>query len=96
MARLTLRAVHADDERRRWPLSERVVVENLGSYRRGTEPRERRRRAPVLTESLQVRSAHLDEAPVTYEFEDAAWLYAWSYADLRRPVRESLAAHAIA
>lgn len=94
MARMTLRAIHAD-ERRRWPLNERVVDENLGSYRHGTQPRKQRRCGPVLTESLQVRSAHLDDAHLTQEFEDAAWLYAWSYADLRRPVRESLAAHAI-
>jgi hypothetical protein len=31
MAGMTLEAVHADSERRRWPLSERIVDEKLGS-----------------------------------------------------------------
>lgn len=33
MARMTLRAVHVDGDLRRLPLSERIVDENLGSYR---------------------------------------------------------------
>ncbi len=33
MARMTLKAVHGDGERRRLPLSERIVDENLSSYR---------------------------------------------------------------
>ena len=32
MARMTLRAVHADSERRRWTLNARIVDEGLGSY----------------------------------------------------------------
>ncbi len=34
MPRMTLRAVHADSERRRWTLNERIVDEGLGSYYR--------------------------------------------------------------
>jgi hypothetical protein len=33
MARMTLKAVHGDGERRRLPLSERIVDQNLSSYR---------------------------------------------------------------
>ncbi len=32
MPRMTLKAVHADSERRRWTLHERIVDEDLGSY----------------------------------------------------------------
>ncbi len=32
MARMILKAVHSDSERRKWPLSERVLDENLGRY----------------------------------------------------------------
>ena len=45
MARMTLKAVHTDDERRRWTLSERIIDENLGSYHYVTHngaPRRRR------------------------------------------------------
>ncbi len=33
MPRMTLKAVHRDSERRRLPLSERIIDENLGSFR---------------------------------------------------------------
>jgi len=45
MARMTLKAVYTDDERRQWPLSERIIDENLGSYHYVTHngaPRKRR------------------------------------------------------
>jgi len=38
MARMTLKAVHTDDERRRWTLSERIIDENLGNYHYVTHP----------------------------------------------------------
>ncbi len=43
MARMALKAVHDDGERRRRPLSERIVDENLGSYRHVPRQRDRRR-----------------------------------------------------
>ncbi len=49
MARMTLRVVDVDGDRRRVPLSERIVDENLGSYRHVPRPRE------------QLRSATADE-----------------------------------
>ncbi|MGO9899099.1 MAG: hypothetical protein ACLP0J_05290 [Solirubrobacteraceae bacterium] len=45
MARMTLKAVPVDGERRRLPLSERIVDENLGSYHHVPRPRERLRAA---------------------------------------------------
>ncbi len=80
MARMTLSALHADDERRRLPLSERIVDENLGSYRHVTQPRESKRRAPLYAVSFQVRSADLDHDFRGDNPEDAAWLYAWACA----------------
>jgi hypothetical protein len=44
MARMTLKAVHTNDEPRRWTLSERIVDENLGSYHYVA----RRTRVPAL------------------------------------------------
>ncbi len=108
MARMTLKAVHCDGERRRWPLSERIVDENLSSYRHVPQPRERLRSATADAEVLEPRSAdlakghHADRAGHAQpddqatrrerrrpnggehdeELVDAAWLYAWSYADL--------------
>ncbi len=125
MPRMTLKAVHCDGERRRLPLSERIVDENLGSYRHVPQPRERLRSVTAEAEILEPRSAdlakdhprsadrakdHDDHAGHTQpddqgarrerrrpnggehdeELIDAAWLYAWSYADMRRPVAESL------
>ncbi len=45
MAKMTLRAVHADGKRRRWPLSERIVDQNLGSYPHVLQRPERTRSA---------------------------------------------------
>src|SRR5271167_3768493 len=115
MARMTLKAVHGDGERRRRPLSERIVDENLGSYRHVPRQRERRRSATADAEALESRSADLAEdhhdddagharlddqaarrnrrrpngAEHDDELVDVAWLYAWSRADMRRPVAES-------
>ncbi len=122
MARMTLKAVHRDGERRRRPLSERIVDENLGSFRHVPRQRERRRSATPDPEALESRSADLADdhhdddagharlddqalqrnrrrphgAEHDQELADAAWLYAWSNADMRRPVAESLAARLIA
>jgi hypothetical protein len=57
MARTTLRAVHADRERRRWTLSERVVDENLGGYRRVPQSREWLRLAESRQPSARPRAA---------------------------------------
>lgn len=43
MPRMILKPVHRDGERRRLPLSERIVDENLGRFRHVPQPRERRR-----------------------------------------------------
>jgi hypothetical protein len=61
MPRMILRAVHAHDERRRWPLSERIVDENLGRYRHVPQSSQRPRSATADTEALETRSAELDE-----------------------------------
>ncbi len=51
MARMTLKAVHGDGERHRLPLSERIVDQNLSSYRhipsraRGSDQPQRTRRS---------------------------------------------------
>ena len=45
MALMTLKAVHRDGDQRRLPLSERIVDENLGSYRHVPQPREQLRSA---------------------------------------------------
>jgi hypothetical protein len=109
MARMTLKAVHGDRERRRLPLSERIVDQNLGSYRHVPQPSERPRSAIADAQALEPRSAdlakdhhdnhaghaHVDDQDARRnrhrphgsehdeELVDAAWLYAWSYADLR-------------
>ena len=57
MARMTLKAVHGDGERRRLPLSERIVDENLGSYRYVPQPHERLRSATADTAALEPRPA---------------------------------------
>jgi len=45
MARMTLKAAHVSGDRRRVPLSERILDENLGSYRHVPRPREQLRSA---------------------------------------------------
>jgi hypothetical protein len=57
MARMTLKAVHGDGERRRLPLSERIIDENLGSYRHVPQPHERLRSATADPEALESRIA---------------------------------------
>ncbi len=61
MARMTLKAVDGAGDRRRLPLSERIVDENLGSYRHVPQPRERLRSATVDAEVRQSRSADLGD-----------------------------------
>ncbi len=57
MARMTLQDVHGDGERRRLPLSERIVDENLGSYRHVPQSREPLRSATADAEVAESRSA---------------------------------------
>jgi hypothetical protein len=61
MPRMTLKAVHGDGDgdRRRLPLSERIVDENLGNYRHVPQPRERGRSATADAEVLKPRAAAL-------------------------------------
>ncbi len=59
---MILRAVNAASERRRWPLSERIVDENLGSYRHVPRQRERLGCATADAEALRSRAAELAEA----------------------------------
>jgi hypothetical protein len=106
MARMTLKAVHGDGERRRLTLSERIVDQNLGSYRHVPQ---RPRSPTAYAQALEPPSAnpaedhhdnhaghaHVDDQDARRnrhrphgsehdeELVDAAWLYAWSYADLR-------------
>ncbi len=95
MARMTLKAVHADGERRRWTLSERIVDENLGSYRHVPQSRERLRRATPYAETPRRRAvvssedrhddrhngAHEDRHEYRpAELADLAWLRAWTDA----------------
>jgi hypothetical protein len=57
MARMTLKAVHGDGERRQLPLRERIIDENLGGYRHVPEPHARLRSATADTEALEQRTA---------------------------------------
>jgi hypothetical protein len=104
MPRMTLRAVHGDGERRRLPLSERIVDENLGSFRRVPQRGSATADAEVLASRSAdraeerhddaARHAHVDDRTARgtrrrrhvgehdAELVDAAWLFAWSYADL--------------
>ncbi len=59
MARMILRAVHSAGERRRWPLSERIVDENLGGYRHVTRQHERFGCATADAEAPRSRSPEL-------------------------------------
>ncbi len=61
MARMTLKAVRSDGEHRRLKLSERILDENLGGYRRVPQPCERLRRVTADARMPESRSAHLDE-----------------------------------
>ncbi len=81
----------AEGERRRLPLQERIVDQDLGGYRCLAQPRERRSCDHVFMESPRARSAVHDKARER-DLVDAAWLYAWARADLRRPVAASLIA----
>ncbi len=109
MARMTLKAVHGDRERRRLPLSERIVDEHLSNYRHVPQSPEQPRSATADAQALEPRSAgpaedrhdnHARHAQVDDqaarghrhrphggehddELVDAAWLYAWYYAELR-------------
>ncbi len=115
MPRMTLKAVHRDSERRRLPLSERIIDENLGSFRHVPQRRSATTDAavPTLRPADPAEERHADTARHTRgndpptrgtrhrphagehdtELIDAAWLSAWSYADLhasrRVPARAS-------
>jgi hypothetical protein len=62
MARMILRAVPAAEERRRWPLSERIVDENLGNYRHVSRQHERFGCATAEAQTARSRSAELADA----------------------------------
>jgi hypothetical protein len=64
---MTLKAVHVGGERRRLTLSERIVDENLGSYRQVAQSRERLRCAAASVE------AHPPRPRTTAPHEDEAW-----------------------
>ena len=59
MTRIIVHAVHADDEPRRWTLSERVVAENLDSDHYVAHLVERLRWATADAEALESESAEL-------------------------------------
>jgi hypothetical protein len=63
MARITVHAVHADGELRRWTLSERIAAENLDSEHSRTQLLERVRWATADAEALESPSADLDADP---------------------------------
>jgi len=60
MARITVHAVHADGELRRWTLSERIAAENLDSEHYTAQLLERVRWATADAEALESPSADLD------------------------------------
>jgi hypothetical protein len=63
MARITVHAVHADGELRRWTLSERLAAEHLGSEHYTTQLLERVRWATADAEALESPPADLDADP---------------------------------
>jgi hypothetical protein len=63
MARITVNAVHADGELRRWTLSERIAAENLDSEHYTTQLLERVRWATADAEALESPSSDLDADP---------------------------------
>jgi hypothetical protein len=63
MARITVHAVHADGEPRRWTLSERIAAENLDSEHYTTQLLERLSWATADAEALESLSADLDAHP---------------------------------
>ncbi|MGA2012802.1 MAG: hypothetical protein ABSH51_20020 [Solirubrobacteraceae bacterium] len=58
MPRITVHALHADGEPRRWTLSERIVAENLSSDHYVAHLLERLRWATEDADVLESRSAH--------------------------------------
>jgi hypothetical protein len=85
MARTTLKAVPADGERRLRALSERIVDEHLGGYRRVRQLRELRM-MQARGDIHRVRSAgnarepaRKDRVDAAQERMDVAWLYMWSH-----------------
>jgi len=60
---MILKAVHSDSERRKWPLSERVLDENLGRYHHVERSQEHGHRIegppkPVRSAANQSNEAH--------------------------------------
>jgi hypothetical protein len=58
MARITVQAVHADGEPRRWTLSERIVAGNLASEHYATQLLERLSWAAADAEALESAPDH--------------------------------------
>jgi hypothetical protein len=63
MASITVHAVHADSELRRWTLSERIAGESLDGEHYATQLLGRVRWATADAEALEPRSADLDTDP---------------------------------
>jgi hypothetical protein len=63
MTRITVHAVHADGERRRWTLSERIATENLDSEHYTAQLLEGVRWATPDAEALESPSADLNADP---------------------------------
>ncbi|MGO9899554.1 MAG: hypothetical protein ACLP0J_07645 [Solirubrobacteraceae bacterium] len=84
MARTTLKGAPVDGERRLWALSERIVDEHLGGYRRVRQSRESPRMM-ARGEIHDLRAAGNAREPARKDCDDAeqermdvAWLYTWS------------------
>lgn len=92
MARMTLRAVHTDGERRRWKLCRRIVEENRIRHIRGPHLHHP---AEAGAQGASAPPIGLVESRAGGELVDAAWLYAWSRASLRDRAA-SVVPHAIA
>ena len=80
MARMTLRAVHVDGERRRWMLCRRIVEENRARHLRVLDPQ---RAEAAGAADAPAQAVGLVESRADKECIDAAWMYAWSRASLR-------------
>jgi ubiquinone biosynthesis protein UbiJ len=61
MARITVHAVHADGEPRRWTLNERIAAENLADEHYAIQPLERLSWATADAEALESRTRDLPE-----------------------------------
>jgi hypothetical protein len=80
---MTLRAVHATGDRRRWPLSERIVDENLGGYHRVPQPCALGEQGPGDDQVTRTPARAAEQVDQQHdggeqEFADVEWLFAWT------------------